>query len=242
VRGGSRPAPAAVAAAPPRPRGRSGRRWGGTINGLVATIALVGGLAGAAIVITPRLSPGAPAAAAKAAAHPEHQAALERLAALIGRSHAVLALHPRGRTPFVEVVLWLEDGRNAGVIDRDEVAVISHSEILRTITYHAYEPPEDPAEETAAAEPGDPVTVPAVIAPESAAGPGFCPRWRRSRHVVPRVLLTDVSDLRVVQVGEAIDGRGRLRIELIWSSDSADAWDEAWLEVELGARDHIVED
>ena len=51
---------------------------------------------------------------------PERQQVLTGLAALLGGSLEVLAIHQRGPTPFVEVVLWLEDSHNLGRIDRDE--------------------------------------------------------------------------------------------------------------------------
>jgi hypothetical protein len=219
-------------------------RWGGSINGLVATIALVAGLGAASIVITPRvLWAGSGEPSAQPAREPAHREALEQLAALIGRSHAVLAMHDRSASHFVEVVLWIEDASNPGVIDSEELAVISHSDIMRTITFYAIDD-----DEAGDGLPGDwsadaTASVPATISPAAVTEPSFCARWRRSRLVASRVLMTNISDLRVNRVVTDEREGERLRIELIWPPDSSDAGDYAWLELELGPRDHSsVED
>ncbi|UCD74980.1 MAG: hypothetical protein JSV91_14480 [Phycisphaerales bacterium] len=193
------------------------RRRGGTITGLLVTISLIGALAAGAAVFSPGLLRASPEDSGEIRAKdPAHQEMADALATLIGRSHAVLAVHDRGATPYLETVLWLNDRTNPGRIDPEELAILSHSEVLWTIFY--YELESSAGEGDAEAE---------ALEPAEVGKPAFCGRWRSRPDVVPRVIATGISDLRLEVKNPAADGHALLRISLTWRSDSADGPDEA---------------
>jgi hypothetical protein len=67
----------------------------------------------------------------------KRQEFVNHLATLIGQSVEVLAVHTRDNTPYTEIVLWLRDDANPGVIDPDELVVVSHSRLFETVTKYA---------------------------------------------------------------------------------------------------------
>ncbi len=202
---------------------RRGQRWrrGGTLAGLLITLSLVGALSVTAVVVAPRyLAAGPPrrmqpqVQAARADAHQEQ---IDALAALIGRSAGVLAIQQRGPTPYLEMVLWLQDDDSEGIqdqADESELAVLSHSQVLRTITIYRLADGEEAAAE-------------GQWDPRQPAGAAFCDRWRADPRVGSMVLIAGVSDMRVEPLEPPQEGSQRLRIELTWASDSADGADEA---------------
>ncbi len=194
-------------------------RRGGTLSGLLATLSIVGALSVTTVVIAPKYLMGrvVPPPSVVTARAPAHQELTNALAALIGRSAGVLAIHPRGATPYVELLLWLQDDEDPGELDEGELALISHSRVLRTVTVYRLAAGEDPS------------ALPLSAA--RLAGSDFCDRWRADPRVEPVVLATGVSDLEVERLQplrplEAGDGHP-LRIGLTWASDSADGPDEA---------------
>ena len=107
------------------------------MGGLLATLSIVGACGVTAVVVAPRyISAGTALPEVVAARTTEHQTLIDGLAALIGRSEAILAIHQRGPSPFLEIVLWLHDDEEPGAIDESELAVLSHSMVLRTITIY----------------------------------------------------------------------------------------------------------
>lgn len=198
-------------------------RRGGTLGGVLLTLGLIGTLTVTAVVLTPRyLAAETTRPQGRAAASGVHQDLIDDLAGIVGRSVGVLGVHERGPTPFVEMVLWLADvpGGNDGKPDDCELAVLSHSSILQTITIYTLAPDA----ETAGPGLG------------AGRGPAFCDRWRARPDVVPLVLARGVSDMRVERVESAEDewvawgacgGLQRLRLSLTWASDSSDGPDEA---------------
>jgi hypothetical protein len=69
-----------------------------------------------------------------------HRQFLESLGRLIEQSKQVLAVHDRGATPYIEIVLWKEDQIHPGVIDPFEVALISQSLVTQSITVYSTTP------------------------------------------------------------------------------------------------------
>ncbi|MHC4589066.1 MAG: hypothetical protein ACYTAQ_06930, partial [Planctomycetota bacterium] len=175
------------------------------------------------VVLAPRyLAAEPPPPQGVAAASVVHQDLIEDLAGIVGRSVGVLAVHDRGPTPYMEMVLWLADvpGGADGRPDARELAVLSHSAVLQTITIYRL------AVDEAGAGP--------VL--DAGGDPAFCNRWRAHPSVVPLVLARRVSDMRVEHVGSTHDewvawgkwgGLQRLRLSLTWASDSTDGPDEA---------------
>lgn len=199
-------------------------RRGGSLGSLMLTLTLLGALTATTVVIAPRfLAAETPRPDQVRAALPLHQRLIEDLGAIIDRSVGVLALHRRESGPYLEIVLWLSDDADHGEpgrADESEIAVLSHSRVMRSISlYRLTEPGGAP-----------------VAAGLGRTGPAFCDRWRADPRVEPVVLATGVSDMQVERVGSpaaewASDGESgglqRLRVALTWAGDSADGPDEA---------------
>jgi hypothetical protein len=180
-----------------------------------------------------------------------HREFMDTLARLIGQSVEVLAVHDHSNTPYAEIVLWQHDTNNPGVIDIDELAVISHSRLFKTMTVYTAQP-ESSAEHvdhsTAQSADLKPQVAPR---PGAAAGrnalrgeglrlpmasvganmmldraavsdSGFCDRWRASPQVLPRVLGTELSDFMVEPAGPSGEELSTLRLTLTWAADSSD--------------------
>jgi hypothetical protein len=210
-------------------------RHGGTTGGLLLTLSLLGALAAVAVVTPAYLLASGPAAPEPVAARvPAHQEMIELLGSLISRSREVLAVHERGSSPYLEIVLWLEDAENQGRIDPDEIAVITHSEVMRTISYFGLpedgeaggrEDAESPPARSTFFEGGSDIRV-----------PSFCATWRSRPDVQQRVLGVGVALMDVQRLPTARDGRTMLRISLTWASDLADGSDEASVLVDVLMR------
>jgi hypothetical protein len=204
---------------------RSRRRRGGTLGGLLLILSLVGTLTVTTVVVGPRYLAADPPPPPEevAAITAVHQGVIDDLGEIVERSVGVLALHERGATPYLEMVLWLADDPQGadGRPDGRELAVLSHSAVLQTITIYRLAGDDQRA------------TGPASDRWDS---PAFCDHWRADPRVVPLVLARGVSDMRVERVGSAQDewvawgrwgGLQRLRLALTWAPDSADGADEA---------------
>lgn len=204
-------------------------RMGAVASGLVLTIATIGSLSAMAAFVVPEFVSGEAPAPKYEREQPAHrQEVLEGLAGLIGGSLEVLAVHQRGVTPFVEVVLWLEDAKNPGVIDEDEIAVVSHSRVLRKVT--CYTMSLDDRQPSAALD------------RDSLRAPAFCDAFRADRRVRPNTVAVGVSDIQIGQAPDVRNGLTRLRIALTWPAESADGAGTASVEVDAvmtpaGARE-----
>ncbi len=205
------------------------KRFGGAAVGLVVTFSVLGVLVSAAAVVSPRFLQASAIDATSqevTARTSQHQQMIETLGSLISRSREVMAIHDRGATPFVELVLWLEDTKNPGRIDPYEIAVISHSEVLHAIYFYSL---DEPDEEQVTDSSDD-----AAVQPASdwswlsdVRRPSFCALWRDRPDIRQRILAVGVSQM-VVNPGERSDSdNALLRISLTWADDSADGADEA---------------
>ena len=204
-------------------------RRGSTVGGVITALSLATALSVTAAVVTPRyLSAKSVASDVIAARNPNNQQFIIGLAALVGRSVEVLAVRPRGDTPYVELVLWLEDRGRPGRLDRSELAVVSHSEVLQTIVlYQRY---------------ADDTQGPSDLARVEAQGAGFCDRWRADPNVWPTVLATGVSNMRVEQTGRPYEATQRMRITLTWSTESTDGPDEASVLVDAAMYNDVQQE
>jgi len=192
------------------------RRRASSTAGTLAILATVGGVAATAFVVTPRylVASDETVPEVTAARVPAHQVTIDTLAAYVARSREVLAVHQRGESPFLEVVLWVDDTHNKGEIDIDEVAVISHSAILHTICLYERRRPEDESESP-------------MLPASDIQSPAFCDAWRSRPDVTRRVLATRVSGMTIEDVHSNDDGRAVKMMALTWSPESADGPDEA---------------
>jgi len=119
-------------------------RIGGVGRSLLMMLCGIGLLCGAAAIFNPSslqavTSPFMPDASNPQSTHAtdNHQEFANTLASLVERCVEVLAVHDRGRTPYSEIVLWVDDRANPGIIDQDELAVISHSQLFRTVAVYS---------------------------------------------------------------------------------------------------------
>lgn len=199
-------------------------RRGIAISNLLLTLLSFSVLATVAMVVTPRYLSAHHLGQARVARNNGHQLVIEGMARLMGGSQAVLAVHPRGNSPFVEVVLWLEDSTNPGVVDRHELVVVGHSRVLRTLT--AYQM-------VSAGEAQQTCWLPEDAALQTRT---FCDQWRADGSVRPRVIGTGISDMLVERIGESGINQARYAITLTWAEDSADGPDEATLIVDAMER------
>jgi len=186
-----------------------------------------------------------------------HQEFANTLAGLVERCVEVIAVHDRGKTPYSEIVLWVEDRANPGVIDQDELAVISHSQLFRTVAVYginscglkdtsaAPKSKQDHTQPTTQHLAGSGsvtgarrTTLSAINMNDRQAlsDSSFCDTWRGLSQVKPCVIATGVSDLRLEPSSIADQQLSHLRISLTWSADSVDGAGEADALVNLSAR------
>lgn len=168
-----------------------------------------------------------------------HRAFGDTLAGLVDRSLDVLAAHARGETPFAELVLWTHDRRNPGQVDPDEVAVISHSRLFKTVTVYRM------ADDAAAADalkdlerrqPG--LTAAGGLDRSLIGAPAFCEAWRALPSVNRLTIGSGISDMEVA--ADAANGSGGpgLRLTLRWAGESADVADEVSIAIDAAKRPH----
>lgn len=208
---------------------RSRRRRGGTITQVAALVAAFG-LAGAAVLVSPRFVASAedPGTGGVRARTPEHQSTIDALASLVGRSRAVVSVRQPPEASFFEIVLWLADETNPGRVDASEVAVITHSPALRTLTLYFLPSDENDPHVLRRGRPPlrRPEFPPATLADDAVAAAGFSERWRGSALVGARVLATSVSTARV-EARRNDPSEVLLELTLTWSSETTDTEDTA---------------
>ncbi|MCH8822472.1 MAG: hypothetical protein IH984_03085 [Planctomycetes bacterium] len=186
-----------------------------TLAGMLTLTAVAATLTVAAVVVTPRFSNAQSVDSGLIAAkHETNNQFIHGLAELIGRSVEVLAIHDRDNSPYLEMVIWLEDHQVPGKPSIDEVAVISHSQILGTIVLYRMGLDENSS-------------IPVVLKRADLKSVNFCNQWRANPRSVPTVLATGISDMRVERTGSPYNGAQRLRITLTWAEDSSDGSDKA---------------
>jgi hypothetical protein len=198
--------------------------------GLLITLSLLSTLLVTAAVVRPRYlhASGQTASALRSAADPDHQAMIELLGELISRSRQVLAIHQRGDRPFLELVLWLEDGSNFGVVDPGELAVIGHSELLQTISIWMLAEPDGE-------EDGDDEAVSAEVMSDICR-PEFCDAWRDRPDVARRMLAGRVASMEAKLEETSQNSSTLLRISLTWASEWTDHPDEASVLLDVATR------
>lgn len=195
--------------------------------------AIIGGFfVTAGVVITPRIlraSPGDGLDVVEAARIPEHQRTLDQLASVLGRSHRVLAWHAPTRVPVWDIALWTHDHENPGVMDADELAVISWSRSLQLLTYHTL--PSLSSDEATA-----------FMAMEFAGSRDDCRRLRHYEDAPTRQIARRLSDITLepMEPTSADSARTPLRITLTWASDSVDGPDTAATIVDVATVGHRV--
>ncbi len=206
------------------------RRGASTMTGLLMTLGLLGTLTVAAFVVHPMATQarGQALPAVQPATHARHQQIIESLAQLVARSYELVAVHQRGVGPYVELVLRAT-GEESDRVRPEEILLLSHSEILQTITlYHLNETIAGSPGASAIKPPFSSLSYPALRAAT------FPPTWRSDPAVVSRVLATGISDMQARLIPDN-GSRSHLWIELTWDGETADVTDQASVLVELNA-------
>ncbi len=208
-----------------------------TTTGLIIILSLCGVVAAGAFYVTPRYllaQPGSEGVSeAIPATVPAHQEFMDILARLIGRSRAVIAVHHRPSNPFTDLVLWLEDLENPGRMDLSEIALLTHSKTVQTLTLvrlSPTKPQDDPLgalvniDETGAEKIWNlPPETDAAPEPDSPLFPGFLRRHPRAESTIIGAGLSDLT--YSLQPAESPSSRDLLGISLTWSADSVDGSD-----------------
>ncbi|MCZ6836430.1 MAG: hypothetical protein O7G85_11705 [Planctomycetota bacterium] len=192
---------------------------GGATTGLLTMLASFGALGAAAVFVGPRVIQAGSSEVSEiiTARSPMHQKQFELLTTLIARSQALLMVHDRGTRPYEEMLLWMEDRQSPGTMETSELALISHSRILQTITLYRFD-----------AENGN--------TPEIGLNwqdPKFCDAWRSNPDVVATSIVGGISDLELLYDPLIQGGSPALRITFTWASDTADGSDKASTLVEV---------
>jgi hypothetical protein len=209
---------------------RARSRRGGATGSALTIAALFATLTTAAIIVGPtylRADDGRPTD--QPAAIETHQQVIDTLAALIGRSVEVLAIHQATGSSYTELVLWLEDREAPGRIDAPEIAVISHSAVLHAIWFYTIEPTDDDALDVALPEANAATSAPTDWRWSDMQQPTFCTAWRHRPDIQRRLIASGVSRLNVERLTRSDSRRVLLRIALTWSADSSDGPDRASL-------------
>ena len=194
--------------------------------GLALTLLLVGGLVATAVIVAPR--PVEAGGGESVARDPAHQQTMDLLTQLIASSRGVIAVRPRGATPYVDLLLWLEDEDVPGVLQLDELGLISHSEVMQAATFVTLGGELAAiTDETWRLLPRGRRSAGAKVTPEDILAPSFCSRWRSFEHGATRVIARGLSDMEFAWVTDGETDAPRLRISLTWDVDSVDGPDKA---------------
>lgn len=203
-------------------RNRSVRaRLGAAAGEVVVVLCAAVALGGLSVYLVPRALQAAESAGAELVceppADPEHLVVFEGLREVFERGRALLGVWEKGGGS-VDVMLWLGDQQGAGVIEQNEVTLVSFSEVLETVSVFT-----DPGE----GEGLRPVDYTAM------SDPRFSDRWRRGERVEGWIVGTGVRVVRFERVAEG-DGMVRLGIALRWGAVGTDGEiSEARFEVRL---------
>lgn len=189
----------------------------------VALAASVGVLGTAAFVITPRLleagtGGGDPTLVPR---DEEHRKQMLMLLEALHRCRAVLAVHDRTASPYLDIVLWGEDLADPDIVNEGEVIVLSHSRLLQSLTIHYLD-----LEEHAAGE---------SLPPETLRERSFGERWRLRAEVQGRVIGTGIADVRFEPASSDREGQSAQTdgetagylLALTWAQRGADEADAA---------------
>lgn len=190
---------------------------GAVAAGLTAGGALL--LFSVSIDITPK-STQAEAPAQPEPASKERRLILQGLRDLIESSRAVISVAAGQGKPgdpaggfggqTTSIVLWTRDRAGPGVVNLDELLVLSHRPVLGAITATTF------GDDAGDDRPGPPVPVAALFAPDPVEA------LRGAAGAVTRVIATDVRDVSVEQAAST-GGMTQLTLTLTWDDDGADA-------------------
>ena len=123
----------------------------------------------------------------------------------------MLAVRTRDECPFEELLLWMDDEKEPGLVNHDELALVRYSAVSQVITFIGCASPRPPG----------PALLPSMIDDRT-----FWIEWASKPGTRTRVIARSISDLRFT-VMSTTNQRIRLQIALTWTSESADRPDKA---------------
>jgi hypothetical protein len=205
------------------------QRIGATLRSLVLFACGASLLVGAAIVLDPRTIQATPPPNPDAQTRADLRAEFTKtLATLIESCVEVIAIHPRGATPYSEVVLWKNDDSNPGSIDPGEIAVVSHSQLLNAVTVYSLQKGKMGADLAQ--------THGLKLDRATLQQPAFCDRWRALPAVQPRVIGSGISDMTLTAEPDGRERLSHLLLWLRWTTHSTDGATEASALIDVGQR------
>jgi hypothetical protein len=216
-------------------------RYGVALRSVLMFACGAGALIGAAAILDPVSliavsNPDASGQPPRAKSQHSHREFLASMAKLITGCVEVLAVHDRTASPYAEIVLWMDDHVNQGVIDADELAIVSHSSLLRAVTVYSMNGHQPNA--AVATGNGDGFSRSAIppLDRETVSQPAFCDRWRALAVVRPHVIAQGISDMRVDRHPGSSGELSLLRLSLTWAADSTDGASEVSTLLDLSRR------
>lgn len=225
-------------------------RRGAVIRSCLTLVCAAGVLLTAAMVLDPAtLQARSTIVPPRPVARTIHHEFVNALGQVIGDCEQVLAVRPHDPQSGAELLLWLHDRADRGVINTDELAIIRHNPLLATITMYVVADrlaPDHPrstpntATPRAAAAADATASAPrsvAVITSADLASPGFSERWRAMPSVRARILASGLADMTIESLHDLGEQRlSLLRLHLTWSDDLADHPHEASTIIPAGRR------
>ena len=188
---------------------------------LLMSVVVVGGLS---VAIVPRAiegaSWGAGAETVEVAPRDESaRAVYERVRMLFQSSVGIVGCWDRGEGG-VEVALWQRDVRDPGIVNSDEVVLLSFSRVLGGLVAYV-EGTGAPVVEGVTIEGGAGPARGVALERGDVLGRGFGAWWRARPGIERHVIAGGLADMRVAPRGEA-GGLETLSVELVWGRSSAD--------------------
>lgn len=168
-----------------------------------------------------------------------HQDFARSIASMLSQSQQVLAVRPASDERGAEVVLWFDDVREPGQINADELMLIRHSLLFRTVTIYSAAVRSGTSLSMGARVSGaERASASASASENDVMNPAFIDRWRAMPDVQARVVGAGISDMNVEAVDPSSGGvLPLLRLHLRWDADSVDgieAADEVSMTVQAG--------
>lgn len=173
-------------------------------------------LATTAVLVTPHViqaQPDASASPVETEWSPAARAAADALSLILRRSHATLgpdieALVPDDAGADGPVILWTEDTIDPGLVNRSEVLVLEHSQLLESVTAYFFDP----------ADANDPLLNP--VLPE---------RLVREPEALAQAVMNDAEVLRQVIAVEVLEFRVQGEVVTSGSGGRTVTPGEAWI-------------
>ncbi len=130
---------------------------------------------------------------------------VEALKRLIESAHAIIDV-AEDDAGSARLVLWIEDHRDIGIVNEDEVLVVSYAPLLHAVT-GLTRPPVD--------------TAAPAMATSALFSDTLSADWRQSPGVQQSILATNVTEMRMKSVGRS-NGEMTVRVSLTFGAGESD--------------------